>query len=37
MKSLPDGIVVIMKLENWLQVSYIIFFLLGIFLEVAPY
>jgi hypothetical protein len=37
MKSLPDGIVVIMKLENWLQVSYTVFFLLRIFLEVAPY
>jgi hypothetical protein len=37
MKSLPDAIVVIMKLENWLQVSYTVFFLLGIFLEVAPY
>jgi hypothetical protein len=26
MKSLPDGIVMIMKLENWLQVSYATFF-----------
>jgi hypothetical protein len=26
MKSPPDGIVMIMKLENWLQVSYTTFF-----------
>jgi hypothetical protein len=26
MKSLPDGIVIIMKFENWLQVSYAAFF-----------
>jgi hypothetical protein len=26
MKSLPDGIVIIMKLENWLQVSYAVLF-----------
>jgi hypothetical protein len=26
MKSLPDGIVMIMKLEKWLQVSYNAFF-----------
>ena len=26
MKSLPDGIVLMMKLENWLQVSYATFF-----------
>jgi hypothetical protein len=26
MKSLPDGIVMIMKLENWLEVSYAAFF-----------
>ena len=26
MKSLPDGIVMIIKLENWLQVSYAAFF-----------
>jgi hypothetical protein len=26
MKSLPDGIVLIIKLKNWLQVSYALFF-----------